>query len=560
MIITFSENGDEVENSMSFNRQRSKAGCLTCKIRKKRCDEQQPKCGDCTRLHKKCVYISQDLDIEVVRSLKEQVRQEEQHCKIRNRRKKVPKVEQDVSVTNHDSQQVLRTPTSLSPVNFTAPNSPVTPNRWWLSPSLDPLLLSDLGEHFSIPPSINVCHELDPLGSHLYNYYKDKLASVMSVVSPEENFFLKAFLPMAQVDRGVMSGILAWSGFHLGGSAYFEAGTRFMSEALQHIKENPVKNSSSPFSLDDRINMRLATFLILCGAEICRGSVKQWTKHLEHAADLIKESGGIVNFARSNDQHWLVTNFAYHDILRGFVNSRKIEPVEGNSGAMHFSTDDYNKVINVPHYGLDPLHGISKPLFQIIGEIGSLAVRAKRLLKYATENTEDSDDAPTRNVALKWILQESKLLEKKIDSVRPTRQDLSALSSQDLEIQLTLFESFQLTCKLHIQCSVLQLTPCSICIQLLTSGLMKRLSILLGSSVESCLCFPLFITGLNCVSIKDRNTVLLHYKEYIDRYKWKNVERAKSVTEKIWLMNEKGNAFIDWYDVLDQLGWDLSFA
>lgn len=38
------------------SRFRSKNGCLICRQRKVKCDEEQPRCGSCTRLDKKCVW------------------------------------------------------------------------------------------------------------------------------------------------------------------------------------------------------------------------------------------------------------------------------------------------------------------------------------------------------------------------------------------------------------------------------------------------------------------------------------------------------------------------
>ncbi|KLT40037.1 hypothetical protein CC85DRAFT_165168 [Cutaneotrichosporon oleaginosum] len=43
----------------SMKRKRSKAGCLTCRLRKKRCDETRPTCAACTRLGLECIGYGQ---------------------------------------------------------------------------------------------------------------------------------------------------------------------------------------------------------------------------------------------------------------------------------------------------------------------------------------------------------------------------------------------------------------------------------------------------------------------------------------------------------------------
>lgn len=38
------------------NRLRSAEGCLTCKRRRKKCDENKPRCGACKRLELRCLW------------------------------------------------------------------------------------------------------------------------------------------------------------------------------------------------------------------------------------------------------------------------------------------------------------------------------------------------------------------------------------------------------------------------------------------------------------------------------------------------------------------------
>ncbi|EMG45583.1 hypothetical protein G210_4235 [Candida maltosa Xu316] len=47
-----------MESQQQSVRKRSKSGCLTCRRRKKKCDESKPVCKDCSRLHRECVWPS----------------------------------------------------------------------------------------------------------------------------------------------------------------------------------------------------------------------------------------------------------------------------------------------------------------------------------------------------------------------------------------------------------------------------------------------------------------------------------------------------------------------
>ena len=47
-------------NGVKMKRTRSKTGCLTCRKRKKKCDENKPNCNNCIHLNKECVWPNKD--------------------------------------------------------------------------------------------------------------------------------------------------------------------------------------------------------------------------------------------------------------------------------------------------------------------------------------------------------------------------------------------------------------------------------------------------------------------------------------------------------------------
>ncbi|KAG7861224.1 hypothetical protein KL919_001958 [Ogataea angusta] len=73
-------------------RKRSKNGCMTCKIRKKRCDEQRPSCGACIRLKKDCKYVSEEMTKEEVRQLRRECKILDAERKCRRRKPQQPRI------------------------------------------------------------------------------------------------------------------------------------------------------------------------------------------------------------------------------------------------------------------------------------------------------------------------------------------------------------------------------------------------------------------------------------------------------------------------------------
>ncbi|GMG14810.1 unnamed protein product [[Candida] boidinii] len=180
--------------------------------------------------------------------------------------------------------------------------------------------------------------------------------------------------------------------------------------------------------------------------------------------------------------------------------------------------------------------------------------------KKYVERERRSKEYETRFEALDEIMKKSKELDLSIDNIKPKPEILGYLKPSEIELQLTLFECFQLTSKIHLRQSVMKINASSLDIQHLLSQLLKCLDVLLGTEVESCLSFPVFIAGMNCTTQKDRNAMKQRIREFIRRYKWKNIARIQLVLDQVWSIDPNGISCVDWYEIVRKLGWDLSFA
>lgn len=798
-IATTQSSEFEHDSDTHVIHRRSRQGCLTCKLRKKRCDEVKPICGDCRRLNRRCEYITSDMTPEQVRKLKKEMALIESESKTRHRKKKVagtkPKVNPKKSVSGDKQGATMQSKTpEKKPVDDKVIFNPLsmdffgTPSNWIqrtdvidflqrsetllkpeqtddshlssqpspqqpfdpttqlseifspgfsrilqerlqespeepkissLSPIRSPTALDgfdwphvdkteteNFAEHSNekeadqqpqqqqpqqqqqletfaqqtqqhqllrpgksyysmiyMNPSIVTSTQLanlTPVGKMLYEYYRDIVCSAACTAPREENMYLHTFLPMAHIDKSVLYGILAWSAFHLGGTKMVKQGNYYVQKAIQGFSKRPVvdedtieyyKDVTSEYDIndedivkedpsamdasdqltlsmltkDDMISMRLAAFLILCATEICRGDVFKWSHYLKYGARLIKLKGGLPCFNNSKDEHFLATNYAYHDIT-AMAHSR--------ASNLHFDLSEYEQMWTASsELGfLDPLHNISAPVFAILARINTLSQRCRRVykqvrkarsitlddsddeqflanaaeelqsatsdytasggsaddvysigsLKEAEEeakaearaqledeeysddeyagNKYDEDDDYLLYERYEDIVKESQLLERELNDARPKEPTLMNLKPSDLELQLTVFECFQLTAKIHLRQAVLHMAPSALEIQFLLNQLVKSLDVLLGTDVEGGLCFPMFIAGMNSVYQRDRHDMSKRYREFIKRYRWKNVLRCQIVTKHLWKINPLGDKYVDWYEVVERMGWELSFA
>lgn len=434
----------------------------------------------------------------------------------------------------------------------------------------------------SPPPNLNgnLLSTLSPRGRYLYDYYVNVICNSVSV-APKltktiENCYLQVFVPLALQDEGVMYSILSWACFHIGQPEDIQEGLNYVMLALRHF------HSQSCYDKDTVIR-KISSLLILLAAEICRGDVKNWTKYLDWGSKLVNAVGGIESFRQTKQQFWLISNFAYHDVLA----SDKVEK------GLYFSNNEYSDIFTneLSNGILNPLVGVAKEIFLRIGEISALAYETNTKLanlknelneqnistspvyEYNGEhkdgntpiNGHGSPDSDISNHAkINEILLSVKLeameLDKRIEAVKPEPKELIDLSDQEFEWQITLFETFKLSAKLYLRQAILKCNPSSLESQIITNDLIKCLDIILGSPVEASLVFPVFMAAIHCINQFERDGMINRIDKFIQTYGTWSINRAKVVIEKIWQANPDGDKVVDWNKVLKDLGWNINFA
>lgn len=414
-----------------------------------------------------------------------------------------------------------------------------------------------------------------------YDYYVNVLSPAISVAPRRnsENFYQNVFLPLAHKDQGIMNSILAWSSFHMGKPEDLNEGSKYLKLALNHFHNMKITDKSSVIN-------KLALLLICVAANLCKGDVKTWSTYLDWGFKILSNNGGIKEFSRNKEEFWLISNFAYHDVLSS----------DNVDRGTYFPNNQYNEIF---HHDLSsgishPLVGIAKDLISIIGYISSLAFETNQNLASLDDelNSKNISDSPTftphgssqsftvgedeegtigtnnselsnharKNQILLKVKEKANELEHRIDTAKPNPDDLINLTDEEFEWQITLFETFKLSVKLYLRQSIFKCNPSTLESQILNNDLIKCLDIILGSPVESVLLFPVFISGIHCVSKLDRSNMTKRIDKFIQTYGPWSVIRGKEVIEKIWEINPDGDKVVDWHKILKDLGWEINFA
>ncbi|CAR26134.1 ZYRO0B02574p [Zygosaccharomyces rouxii] len=561
-------------------RKHSKTGCITCKVRKKRCSEDKPVCSDCARLGFTCMYVPRSFDKNAVQKCKDQVEMELFVHK--NKKKFVAEFEGIASGGSSSSSngsngsdgsdsQVERPSedveeraladefetegSSLAVVQTKSPSSP-----YLSQPLSDPINL-----------------HLDPVGMHLYDYYRDHLGKIISIAPLKQNYYLQVFLPMAHRHRGILYGLMAWSAHHLSISQegsetrddnYCALANRYTLESLRFLRSE----------IDTNFLWSLAQLLILCGAEICQGDVSKWKILLKYAADLIEKNvGGEISHLMSSftsqidttTRYWLLANFIYHDVMC--------------SRGTHFPIDQYNKVlsshtdtspnaISDVNMHVDPLHGVNRPILLLMGDITNLVRRMKNAGSFGKSHPK-----------FREYMDRAFELQTELFQISPDVRELQLYEESSLmhALCLELFQLMKLSALLHLKTTCLRQSKHTWEIQHFWLELFEKLDLILGTKLEGCLCFPMFICGINATDQEQKRQIESRFSDIAKRYKCYNFQRARTVMRKVWLQDDSdatsptssishtslsdiGSLDIgentDWYDIVDAMGWDISFA
>ncbi|EGV66617.1 hypothetical protein CANTEDRAFT_112329 [Yamadazyma tenuis ATCC 10573] len=299
---------------------------------------------------------------------------------------------------------------------------------------------------------------------------------------------------------------------------------------------------------------------------------------MDWGSNLLHQIGGLGSFNKSKEEIWLISNFAYHDVL----SSNKADR------GLYFSGEQYDRIFShdLSNGIMHPLVGIAKDIYICIGMISTLVFETnQKLMTLNNElNEKNVSDSPKTEVGIgtsdiNKFEEESDLsnhakvneillsvkasameLDAKIEAAKPNSEDLINLTDQEFEWQITLFETFKLSAKLYLRQAILRCNPSSLESQILTNDLVKCLDIILGSPVQTVLSFPVFMAGIHCVTVLDRQFMTARIEQYIRTYGPWSLTRVRAVIEKIWEFNPKGDTVVDWHGVLKEFGWEINFA
>lgn len=237
-------------------RTRVKTGCLTCRARRKKCDEQKPVCAGCKRNKITCSWVwdgqprMSNLGIRLQARITEETGiplKPSNGRPDRSIRRSTPSDnEQSASGSSGDNQYKSATAKAIGSLPF-----PLA-----LEPRFQELFSTGSLKH--------------PNSRILFEHYINETANLLSAMRGQKNPFITCVLPFAHTDSMVMDSVLAISGAHLSckapGSDMQLASATHYSLVLRQLQDK--LNSLTPRKAKTPANLLLTT-LMLSQIEVC---------------------------------------------------------------------------------------------------------------------------------------------------------------------------------------------------------------------------------------------------------------------------------------------------
>ncbi|CAH6719271.1 hypothetical protein CLIB1444_02S04720 [[Candida] jaroonii] len=379
------------------------------------------------------------------------------------------------------------------------------------------------GYRFTLPKFVSV-----ESAEILLSYFCEKMAPKFSVCSKEASSLVLTYLPLASFNGIVLSALLAWVSFHFeknGDTQFVQLKKRLLQEV--EVKLSEINNGKVKVPLE----VTLASLLIMIAIEN-KGTSSNWFSYLRMAQ---KSIGNSKTYGDSSDLIWLKSNLLYHEVTGPALLSLE-DSVESPSDLFDFDNLDENP---------EAYMGISRRIYKIMGDIFKLS------RKLVTSSSMD---------VLEDVCEAAERLEVRIENCKPLEPTEGMLKNGTLVYHEIFFKLLKDTARLYIRQCVYMVAPVSIKSTMIVGRMMNQLKKLFGSEIDPALLFPLFIMGVDTVSIYVRDWVIKMMKDLYGRVGSGNILVAIKLLHKVWDSNNDGKIHVFWPQVAKDHGLLVSLA
>ncbi|PKY01271.1 C6 transcription factor [Aspergillus campestris IBT 28561] len=529
----------------------TRSGCLTCKRRRKRCDEEKPSCRSCVRLGLSCEGYG-SIWAKPLNPSDQVFQQYEPVPKRRRIDASASELGSSPASTREPSSPCstvstcpsisLSSPSDSNAIEIRTPSADnsdfddVDTSRGkevvpWNAPVEFGLGILDPSGHMS-----NLSH----LETHFLQYHMEQGSKLLANLDSDENPLRSLIIPRALSSPLLMKALCAVSAMHLANRSQDNlhaqtAAANYYIRTMSGIRAALFQSPGQPFTDDSILSVAL-----LVKYEIVRGSVKQWATHLKALENLVISRGGFATFD-TDLAEFLWGLFMYAHNLAKVTNRRPVTQ-ELIPGTEHLSLTK-----------LDSYIGYTEDIIRISARIADLpCLRHDPVALILEIQTIDSSLRSWTHTMKQYNLP----------------RGITAAAIQRL---LMVAECFRDSSYIHLH-SILKRMSQEIAGPDLYTLWSSFVSTSKDAALQSCvtrlrsfpldqyceysaLTSPLFLVGAESEDPATRALVIESLDKLQSNFGIGNVKRAKEVLHLLW-----DGEMRHWLDVLEHLQWDLVLA
>lgn len=521
---------------------RVQTGCLTCKRRKKKCDEMKPRCGDCQRLCLGCSWPPQRQSRERLNSWASESwlggdpvnELPSDRCQSPQQLTNSPQSTLDLSIADLLCQMSGAISSDVHDANIGDSLQDlswnISPGSAWLdilpdTPSAtespqESLLNMTLSLYTpSLLPDVTSPHD-----KALLNHYSTIVAFVLSRhPSTASNPYTSYILPMAISNQLILHCVLALSATHwqklqpdMRDRALLHKGhaTQSLANLLPHVDSNSV-------------DIALVACLLLCMSELFDGTSAGWKLHLQGAKRLLStlETQKSANLSSGH--------FKFFVKLARFLDSAATTstckpPLIDDSTVKALPESTENSSADDA-----AIYGIPKELFHMVDRVNNLASKRGTRVDEISEALFRQEAERVQGLLDSWAYDYGGLTGAVI-SLSPENDDV---------LHATIAYEWALRLRLH-QITEGYSTDEKVfdCVQHILDSAQK---IRYGSSLEPCLLFPLVMAGGACSTLEQRIVVQDRLMVMERTCGFGYIHQSRELVETVWKRRET-ESMVNW--------------
>jgi hypothetical protein len=390
--------------------------------------------------------------------------------------------------------------------------------------------------------------ERNPAFRHLYHHFINRTCGALVPYDDQKNPFRTILAQMAlhPSAQHLLAALLASSAAHRAGIKGEQPPKYLISNLLQTTLSGLRKALDNPTEASQ--DTTLATAIALSSYNIISSDVQHWRMHLDGAREIIlhRRRTSPKPIHESSIHTFLFKWFAYLDVIAG---ASGLTLKEHNYDSAVSLIEDVTDTKGHESLGLaeiDRFTGFTASLLPILLRIGKLAHEKRTASRKGIDLTTNPEFI-VNIMRLEYDLNTAEL-----DTIN-FPPDIDAALEQQLR---ACNEAFHAAARLHVERRLRGMSSAQVrntVEQVFTA--IERVPE--GCGPEISLLYPLFSAGVEATG--ERRTYAEYRMTEMEKIGIGNVQRAKRVMLETWEASKR-NGSVQWEDVMEEMGWDLSLA